>query len=153
MWLWFGLLQTQGQEHFLGLLLTGINHLLFEKFKKLLLVTVGLICLGLGVIGYVMPGLPGTIWLILAATFFVKSSDRLYNFVVDNRLFGRQVKDFLNTGAMSLRAKTMSILSMWCFTILSIVLAPYGLLFKIPVGLLAVTGTIYIFSRPTSGKD
>ena len=127
--------------------------MLFEKLKKLLLVTVGLICLGLGIIGYVMPGLPGTIWLILAATFFVKSSDRLYNFVIDNRLFGRQVKDFLNTGAMSLRAKTMSILSMWCFSIFSIVLAPYGLLFKIPVGLLALTGTIYIFSRPTSGKD
>ena len=127
--------------------------MLFEKFKKLLLVTVGLICLGLGIIGYVMPGLPGTIWLILAATFFVKSSDRLYNFVINNRLFGRQVKDFLNTGAMSLRAKTMSILSMWFFSIFSIVLAPYGLLFKIPVGLLALTGTIYIFSRPTSGKD
>ena len=144
--------QTLFQKHYFGLLLTGINHLLFKKLKKLLLVTVGLICLGLGIIGYVMPGLPGTIWLILAATFFVKSSDRLYKFVVENRLFGRQVKDFLDTGAMSLRAKTMSLLSMWCFSILSIVLAPYGLLFKIPIGVLALAGTIYILSRPTSSK-
>lgn len=131
-------------------MLTGVDPLLVKKIKNLLLVILGLICLGLGIIGYIMPGLPGTIWLILAATFFVKSSDRLYNFVVDNRLFGAQVKTFLKTGAMSLRAKTMSLISMWGFSIISIVLAPYGLLFKIPVAVLALAGTIYILSRPTA---
>ena len=133
-------------------MLTNVNHLLFNQLKKLFLVTIGLICLGLGIIGYVLPGLPGTIWLILAATFFVKSSDRLYTFVVNNHLFGRQVKDFLDSGAMSLRAKTISLISMWCFSTLSIVLAPYGFLFKIPIGVLALAGTIYILSRPTSRK-
>ena len=131
-------------------MLTGVDPLLVKKIKNLLLVILGLICLGLGIIGYIMPGLPGTIWLILAATFFVKSSDRLYNFVVDNRLFGAQVKTFLKTGAMSLRAKTMSLIYMWGFYIISIVLEPYGLLFKIPVAVLALAGTIYILSRPTA---
>ena len=48
------------------------------RFKRLVLITLGLICLVLGIIGYVLPGLPGTIWLILAATFFVRSSDVFY---------------------------------------------------------------------------
>ena len=120
-----------------------------DKFKKLLLITVGLICLGLGIVGYVLPGLPGTIFLIIAATLFVRSSDRLYNFVVNNRFFGRQVEVFLRTGAMPLRAKILSVGSIWTFTLISIVLAPYTLLFKIPILILAVVGTLYILTRPT----
>ena len=120
-----------------------------DRFKKLLLVTIGLICLGLGIIGYVLPGLPGTIWLILAASLFVRSSDRLYNFVINNRLFGRKVKEFLETGAMSQRAKVFSLVSMWTFSIISIVLTPYSWLFKVPILLLAIAGTVYIISRPT----
>ena len=122
------------------------------RFKRLVLITLGLICLVLGVIGYVVPGLPGTIWLILAATFFVRSSDVLYRLVVNNRLFGQQVKRFLETGAMPRRAKTMSLASIWVFSLASIVFAPYGWLFDIPILLLAVMGTIYIISRPTLGE-
>lgn len=119
------------------------------KFKKIVFVTLGLICLGLGIIGYIMPGLPGTIWLILAATLFVRSSDRLYNFVVSHRLFGSQVKQFLETGEIPLRVKILSITLMWMFSIISILIAPYGWLFDIPVLVLAIIGTIYIVSRPT----
>ena len=121
-----------------------------DRFKKLLLVTMGLICLGLGIVGYVLPGLPGTIFLIIAATLFVRSSDRLYNFVVNNRLFGRQVAGFLRTGAMPLKAKIMSLVSMWAFSFISIFLTPYTWLFKIPVFILAIVGTVYILSRPTT---
>tara|TARA_B100001013_G_scaffold196167_1_gene118600 strand:+ start:369 stop:713 length:345 start_codon:yes stop_codon:yes gene_type:complete len=108
-------------------------------------------CLGLGIVGYFMPGLPGTIWLIIAAAFFVRSSDRLYNFVVQNRLFGRQVKTFLETGAVPLKAKIMSVVSIWIFSTASIFLAPYGWLFDVPVLLLSIAGTIFLISRPTSG--
>jgi hypothetical protein len=122
------------------------------RFKRLVLITLGLICLVLGIIGYILPGLPGTIWLILAATFFVRSSDVLYRLVINNRLFGNQVKQFLETGAMPRRAKTMSLASMWIFSLASIFFAPYGWLFDIPILLLAVAGTMYIVSRPTLGE-
>ena len=120
-----------------------------NKFKKLVLVTIGLLCLGLGIVGYVLPGLPGTIFLIIAATFFVRSSDRLYKFVVNNHLFGRQVESFLRTGAMSAKAKFLSLGSIWVFSLISIFLTPYTWLFKIPILILAIVGTVYILSRPT----
>ena len=120
-----------------------------DKFKKLLLVTIGLICLGIGIVGYVLPGLPGTIFLIIAATLFVRSSDRLYKIVISNRFFGRQVDAFLRTGAMPLKAKILSLVSMWIFSFISIFLTPYIWLFKIPILLLAIVGTVYILSRPT----
>ena len=122
---------------------------LFTNLKRLVFISLGLIFLALGIIGYVLPGLPGTIWLIISATFFVRSSDRLYNFVLQNRFFGRQIKGFLETGQMPLRAKILSLFFMWVFTISSLLFAPYGLMFDVPVFLLALTGTIYILSRPT----
>ena len=121
----------------------------FKNLKRLVFVSLGLIFLGLGIIGYFLPGLPGTIWLIISATFFVRSSDRLYNFVLQNRFFGRQIKGFLETGQMPLRAKILALFFMWVFTSFSLLFAPYGLMFDIPVFLLALTGTIYIISRPT----
>ena len=121
-----------------------------DRFKRLLLVTIGLICLGLGIVGYVLPGLPGTIFLIIAATLFVRSSDRLYKFVVDNRQFGRQVEEYLRTGAMPLKAKIISLVSIWAFTLISVFLAPYTWLFKIPILILAIVGTVYILTRPIS---
>ena len=119
----------------------------FGKFKKILLVTIGVMFLGLGMIGYVLPGLPGTICLIIAATLFVRSSDRLYNFIINNRLFGRPVGEFLRTGAIPLRAKVTSVSCMWTFSIISLFLTPYSWLFDVPVLLLATIGTIYIISR------
>ena len=120
--------------------------------KKLILITIGLVCLALGILGYILPGLPGTIFLIIAATLFVRSSDRLYNFVIRNKLFGRQVRKFMESGEMSLKAKILSIGSIWIFSVGSVIFGPYGWLFNIPILLLAVAGTLYIVSRPTENS-
>ncbi|MBH27288.1 MAG: hypothetical protein CL786_04535 [Chloroflexi bacterium] len=121
-----------------------------RRIKRYIFIFLGLLFLALGIVGFIVPGLPGTIWLIVAATFFVRSSEKLYNFVVQNKYFGETVRDFLETGSMALKAKVFSLGSMWVFTGISIIWAPYGwLFFKIPVLSLALVGTIYILSRPT----
>ena len=120
-----------------------------NMLTRILFVSLGLIFLVLGIIGYVMPGLPGTIWLIISASFFVRSSDRLYNFVVGNRFFGPQVRTFLETGAMGTKPKTFALVSMWGFSLLSLVFAPYGWIFKSAILFLALSGTFYILSRPS----
>lgn len=121
-----------------------------RRIKRYIFIFLGLLFLALGIVGFIVPGLPGTIWLIVAATFFVRSSEKLYNFVVQNKYFGETVRDFLETGSMALKAKVFSLGSMWVFTGISIFWAPYGwLFFKIPVLSLALVGTIYILSRPT----
>ena len=121
-----------------------------RRIKRYIFIFLGLLFLALGIVGFIVPGLPGTIWLIVAATFFVRSSEKLYNFVVQNKYFGETVRDFLETGSMALKAKVFSLGSMWVFTGISIIWAPYGwLFFKIPVLSLALVGTIYFLSRPT----
>jgi len=118
----------------------------------MVLVSLRLVCLVLGIIGYVIPGLLGTIWLIIAATLFIRSSDRLYRLVIQNRLFGQQAKEFLETEAIPVRAKAMSIASICIFSVTSLFLAPYGWLLDMPILLLAIIGTIYIISKPTRGE-
>ena len=121
------------------------------RFKRIALTILGMICLILGIIGYLVPGLPGTIWLIISAMLFVRASPRLYKFVVNNKMWGNQVRDFLETGSMSKKSKCMSVTSIWVFSIFSVIFAPYGLLFKIPVIVSALSGTAYIMTRPTKG--
>ena len=122
---------------------------ILKTLKKITLISLGMVFLGIGIIGFVVPGLPGTIWLIISAALFIRSSPKLYNFVVNNRFFGRQVKSFLETGAIPARAKILSLVSIWGFTTASVLIAPYGLLFDILILLLAAIGTLYILSRPT----
>ena len=121
-----------------------------SRIKKPAFVSLGMACLVLGIIGFFIPGLPGTIWLIISASLFVRSSDRLYKFVINNRFFGAQIKHFLETGEMPLRAKIMSLSFMWIFSLASVLFLPYSWLFKIPVTIMAIIGTIYILSRRTS---
>ena len=71
---------------------------MINRIKVYLLYVAGFIFLGLGIAGYVLPGLPGTIFLILSAGCFVRSNDRMYRWVTEHRIFGKPVKRFLETG-------------------------------------------------------
>ena len=122
----------------------------FSRLKRLIFVSLGLFFLGIGIVGYFLPGLPGTIWLIISASLFVRSSDRLYNFVVQNRFFGRGTRTFLETGQIPLRVKVLSLVFMWIFSGISLIFAPYGILFDTLIFLLAIVGTVYIVTRPTA---
>ena len=123
---------------------------MIRSVRKYLLYLSGLLFLGLGIAGYVLPGLPGTIFLIISASCFVRSNDRMYRWVTEHRIFGKLVKNYLETGSMPIRAKVISVLSMWVFTGVSLWVPEYGLLFKIPIISLAIIGTWYILSRKSS---
>ncbi len=124
---------------------------LFIKFKKIILYFLGLMFLGIGIAGYFLPGLPGTVFLILSAVCFMRSNEKMYRWVTEHRLFGSQVKQFMETGAMPKRAKIISVSCIWFFSAVSISpITPYGWIFKATVISLAVIGTLYILTRPTS---
>ena len=126
---------------------------MINRVRIFILCCLGFLFLCLGIAGYFLPGLPGTIFLILAAGCFLRSNQRMYKWVTEHRLFGRSVKSFLETGAMPARAKFISVSCIWLFSLVSM-LAPYHLVwFKVPVIVLALVGTWYILSRPTAGKD
>ena len=123
---------------------------MIRSVRKYLLYFSGLLFLGLGIAGYILPGLPGTIFLIISASCFVKSNDRMYRWVTEHRVFGKLIKNYLETGSMPVRAKVISVLFIWVFTGFSLWVPEYGLLFKVPITSLAIIGTWYILSRTSS---
>ncbi len=128
----------------------GYKSGMFHRFRIYLLYVAGFFFLGLGIAGYILPGLPGTVFLILAASCFLRSNEKMYRWVTEHKVFGKLVKGFLETGAMPRKAKIISVSCIWIFSGISMI-APYNIFwFKIPVLILALIGTWYILSRPTS---
>ena len=88
--------------------------------KKTILVIFGFICLVLGITGIFLPILPTTPFLLLAAAVFARSSDRLYNWLINHKIFGEYIRNFREDKAISLNAKIISISTLWLFMLYSI---------------------------------
>jgi uncharacterized membrane protein YbaN (DUF454 family) len=87
-----------------------------KKFYKPFLLIAGWICVGLGIIGAILPLMPSTVFFILAAIAFSKSSERFYHRVLNDQFVGNHVRNFLEKRGMPIRAKYISIFMLF-FTI------------------------------------
>ena len=126
---------------------------MIHQIKKYLFFCFGLFFLGLGITGYLLPGLPGTIFLIIAASCFLRSNERMYRWVTQHRLFGKIIRNYMETGEMPIRAKIISIFCIWVFIGISMWVPQYGYLFKGTVLALGIIGSLYILSRKSPGSD
>ena len=63
----------------------------------------------LGVAGAILPILPTTPFILLAAACFARSSERFYRWLLDNRIFGPLIRDWRAHRAMPRRAKWLAI--------------------------------------------
>lgn len=80
---------------------------------KLIFGILGSITLVLGILGIFLPVLPTTPFLLLTAFFYVRSSERLYNWLMNHRHLGPYIKSFREERAIPLRVKIVSITLLW----------------------------------------
>lgn len=81
--------------------------------SKALLASLGVLATALALIGVVVPLLPTTPLLLLAAACFVRSSDRLYNRLIGNRWFGGTIQDYLDRRTVPRRARIIALVMLW----------------------------------------
>lgn len=81
--------------------------------KRYVLIGAGFCSLGLGVAGIFLPVLPTTPFLLLSASCFLKSSKRLYAWLIGHRVFGKYIENYLKHRAVTRRAKVASIALLW----------------------------------------
>ncbi|WP_242650937.1 YbaN family protein [Yoonia tamlensis] len=84
---------------------------------------IGWAALGLGIIGVVLPVLPTTPFVILAAFAFGKGSERLQQRLHDHATFGPIIAEWNATGAIAPKYKTIAITMMSAALGLSIIMA------------------------------
>lgn len=83
------------------------------SLKKWLLVLAGLVSVVLALIGIVVPLLPTTPFLLLAAVCFARSSKRLYAWLLNHRWFGSYIRNYHKYRAVSRQVKISTLILLW----------------------------------------
>jgi uncharacterized membrane protein YbaN (DUF454 family) len=77
------------------------------------LFALGWLCVVLGFVGVFIPGMPTTVFLLVAAWCFFRSSPRAHTWLLEHRVLGPYVRDVLSGKGMPLRSKLIAIAVMW----------------------------------------
>lgn len=122
--------------------------------KKLLLIALGLVSLGLGALGVVVPGLPTTPFLLLASWCFYRSSQRLQDWLLKSWL-GTYIRGYHRRGGMTIAQKASACGIMMTMVLLSIfVFIPKGSVAGIIVPIAGAIGVlVVIFAVPNAKKE
>ena len=83
----------------------------------------GLLSVGLGSLGVIVPGLPTTVFFIVAAACFSRSSPRFEQWVLNLPRIGKTVRDYRAGLGMPRRSKVIAVTMIVGFSTLSAVLA------------------------------
>ena len=124
-----------------------------NPIAKILWILLGSFFVMIGAIGAVVPGLPTTLFLILAAACHIRSSQRLYDWLITNKTFGPYLKDYREGKGMPKNAKILAVSMIVIFVGYAVVFALEGLMLKVFVGLFGLVGIFYIILKVPSSED
>ncbi|MDY5059783.1 YbaN family protein [Staphylococcus simulans] len=123
---------------------------------RYILITIGLISAIVGFIGIVVPLLPTTPFLLLAAVCFSRSSERFNRWLVSTKVYGEYVESFKRDRGFTLKKKFKILLSLYIVIAFSLYMLDN---FYIRIGLLIMVTfqTIVLFTLvktlPEPSKD
>lgn len=116
---------------------------------KILLAIFGLISLGLAILGIFLPVLPTTPLLLLASALFLRSSDRLYKWLMSHPRFGPYITNFMKNKSIPLRIKVIAVSTLWLTLLYCAVFVAEHWMFRMFFILIAVGVTFHILSYKT----
>ena len=117
---------------------------------KYLLIILGSISLVLGVIGIFLPLLPTTPFLLLAAALYVRSSEELYNWLINQKYLGTYIRNFREHKAIPLHAKIISVTLVWITLLYCAIGISDNIYLSIGLLILAIAISWHILSYKTS---
>ena len=112
----------------------------------------GVTATGLGLVGAVLPLLPTTVFLILAAFAFARSSPRLHAWLVGHPRFGPAIVNWQTHGSISRNAKIAAMAAMAVSLLITWALGAAEWILALQA-LVLVTVAAFILSRPNGPRD
>lgn len=124
---------------------------LTKKLLRFAWLILGWFALGFGAVGVVLPLLPTTPFVLLAAFAFAKGSPRMRHWLVNHRIFGSMIRDWEAHGAIARRYKILA-----CCMMVAALIGGYLANIPLPVfiiQLLALSGAAtYVLTRPSETR-
>ncbi|MBP2079343.1 YbaN family protein [Oceanobacillus polygoni] len=124
-----------------------------KSIKKILLIIAGSISLGLGVLGILLPLLPTTPFLLLAAACYIRSSDKLYQWLITNKYVGSYILNYREGKGIPLKAKIVSVSLLWTSMLYTIAFVIPLVMVKILLFLIGSYFTWFILKQKTLRKS
>lgn len=128
------------------------SNILISKLKKHLYLLLGHLCLVLGVIGMMLPLIPTTPFLLLAAFLYSRANSRLHHWVLNHRYLGPPVRDWEHHGVIGIKAKIVASIMLGLVIFLRIPTLKIEIAFKILVIVILIAVLIFIWTRPSHIK-
>jgi len=111
---------------------------------KFILIVIGTVSVGLGAVGVVLPGLPTTPFLLLAAACYGRSSTRFHHWLLNNPLFGRYISDYTLRKGLPLRTKIIALISLWATIGTTALFAVNSVHAQVALGIVALGVTTHL---------
>jgi len=120
-----------------------------SKIKIFLWKVTGVFCVGLAILGAILPILPTTVFLIMATGCFAKSSPRMQRKLLNNKTFGPLIHEWQQHRSIPRKAKRIALLTI----ILSVVWSAYllqDMALTLLVIFLVIGPFIFLYRLPVS---
>jgi uncharacterized membrane protein YbaN (DUF454 family) len=122
---------------------------ILSRAKRAALLVLGTVMVALGLVGIILPVLPTTCFLLGAAACYGRSSERFYQWLFTNRLFGEYLRTYRDERAMPGRIKYGSMALLWISIGISALFFVEALWLQILLVGIAVAVTAHVASLRT----
>tara|TARA_B100000408_G_scaffold35682_1_gene26965 strand:- start:6114 stop:6485 length:372 start_codon:yes stop_codon:yes gene_type:complete len=117
--------------------------------KKIFLISIGWLCVGLAFIGTFVPGIPTTIFLIIALWAFAKSSKKFHTWLLSHKRFGPILQNWETHKVVPRKAKQLMVV----LQIIAVIIFHYSIqnmYFTIGLIILLFFVARYVISLPST---
>jgi uncharacterized protein len=124
-----------------------------QKVVKTLLLVGGTVSLVLGAVGIFLPILPTTPFLLLSAACYLRSSERMYKWLLGNRWFGEYIKNYQEGRGIPAKTKMVALAILWAAIFYSTLMVVDEILIaQIALLAIAVGVSVHLVRIPTYRK-
>jgi uncharacterized membrane protein YbaN (DUF454 family) len=120
-----------------------------DNVKRMLFVLVGTLFLAIGFVGIIIPVLPTTPLLLLAAACYLRGSERLHRWMIENRIFGEFIRNYREGRGIKPRQKAVTLAFLWMTISFSALYLIERLPVRILLFLIATAVSVHILALPS----
>jgi uncharacterized membrane protein YbaN (DUF454 family) len=120
-----------------------------NRMVRILWITFGSISLVLGLVGIILPVLPTTPFLLIAAYCYARGSKRMHNWLLNHRWFGKYIRNYMEGKGIPRRSKIIAIAFIWITITFTALFLIKLIWLRIILFIIATAVTVYLIRFKT----